>query len=57
MPAYLNAAVTEAEGPEHDVPHAISILAPLFADGAAITLGQALEAALSEPGRRPVLPG
>ena len=43
MPAFLNAQVVEAEGPEFAVPHAISVLAPLFDEAAALRLGRVLE--------------
>ena len=56
MPAYLNARITEADGAEHTVPHAMSILAPLFAESAALTFGRALETALGVADRRPPLP-
>jgi Asp-tRNA(Asn)/Glu-tRNA(Gln) amidotransferase A subunit family amidase len=56
MPAYLNAPVTTAEGPTHSVPHAISIVAPLFDEAAALALGRALETALAVADRRPNLP-
>ncbi len=56
MPAYLNADVTEADGREHSVPHAISILGPLFGEAAALTLGRTLEAELGVAERRPTLP-
>ncbi len=56
MPAYLNAEVREGSGAYHTVPHAISILAPLFDEAAALTLGQALERALAVADRRPPLP-
>lgn len=55
MPAYLNAPVVEAEGPVHRVPHAISILAPLFGEAAALTLGRALERSLGVAEARPEL--
>ncbi len=55
MPAFLNAAVQEKEGPTHTVPHAISILAPLFDEAAALTVGQALEQAMGASARRPPL--
>jgi Asp-tRNA(Asn)/Glu-tRNA(Gln) amidotransferase A subunit family amidase len=55
MPAYLNAPVVEAEGPVHRVPHAISILAPLFDEAAALTLGRALERSLGVAEARPAL--
>ena len=56
MPAYLNAEVQEGSGAYHTVPHAISILAPLFDEAAALTLGAALEQALAVADRRPPLP-
>lgn len=55
MPAFLNARVEEKEGPLHTVPHAISILAPLFDEAAALTVGHALERALGAASRRPPL--
>jgi Asp-tRNA(Asn)/Glu-tRNA(Gln) amidotransferase A subunit family amidase len=55
MPAYLNAPVVEAEGPVHRVPHAISILAPLFDEAAALSLGRALERSLGVAEARPAL--
>jgi Asp-tRNA(Asn)/Glu-tRNA(Gln) amidotransferase A subunit family amidase len=55
MPAFLHAPVQEAEGPAHTVPHAITIVAPLFDEAAALTLGRALEAALAVADRRPPL--
>ncbi len=55
MPAYLNAPVQEAHGPAHEVPHAISILAPLFDEAKALTLGRALEQALGVAARRPAV--
>ncbi len=55
MPAFLNAAVQEKEGPAHTVPHAISILAPLFDEAAALTVGHALERAMGVAARRPPL--
>lgn len=55
MPAYLNAPVAMADGPKHTVPNAISILAPLFDEAAALTLGRALENALGVSERRPAL--
>lgn len=55
MPAFLHARVQEAEGPAHMVPHAITIVAPLFDEAAALTLGQALEAALAVADHRPPL--
>jgi hypothetical protein len=37
------------------VPHAITIVAPLFDEAAALTLGKALEGAFAVAGRRPPL--
>ncbi len=56
MPAFLDAEVKELDGPTHSVPHAITIMAPLFDEAAALTLGRALETALTVADRRPVLP-
>jgi Asp-tRNA(Asn)/Glu-tRNA(Gln) amidotransferase A subunit family amidase len=56
MPAFPGAEIKETEGPTHVVPHAITIVAPLFDEAAALTLGQALEAALAIADRRPILP-
>jgi Asp-tRNA(Asn)/Glu-tRNA(Gln) amidotransferase A subunit family amidase len=53
MPAFLHASVVHAEGPAHVVPHAIQMMAGLFDEAAALTLGRALEAALEVAGRRP----
>jgi Asp-tRNA(Asn)/Glu-tRNA(Gln) amidotransferase A subunit family amidase len=53
MPAFLNAPVQHVAGPTHTVPHGIGILAPLFDEAAALTLGRALEAALGVADRRP----
>jgi Asp-tRNA(Asn)/Glu-tRNA(Gln) amidotransferase A subunit family amidase len=55
MPAFLHAPVQEAEGPAHTVPHAITIVAPLFDEAVALTLGRALEAALAVADQRPPL--
>ncbi len=55
MPAFLHAEIKEADGPAHTVPHAITIVAPLFDEAAALTLGRALEAALAVADRRPNL--
>jgi Asp-tRNA(Asn)/Glu-tRNA(Gln) amidotransferase A subunit family amidase len=55
MPAYLDAEIKEMEGPTHTVPYAITIVAPLFDEAAALTLGRALEAALAVADRRPNL--
>ncbi len=57
MPAFLHAAPKEAEGPTHTVPYAIQMMAGLFDEAAALTLGRALEAALGVAPRRPPLPG
>jgi Asp-tRNA(Asn)/Glu-tRNA(Gln) amidotransferase A subunit family amidase len=53
MPAFLHGAITEKDGPAHTVPHAITIVAPLFDEAAALTLGRALEAAFAVADRRP----
>jgi hypothetical protein len=50
MPAFLNAEIKEMDGPTHTAPHAITIVAPLFDEAAALTLGQALETALTVGG-------
>ncbi|MCX7382285.1 MAG: amidase [Alphaproteobacteria bacterium] len=55
MPAFLNAVVQEKAGALHTVPHAISILAPLFDEAAALTVGLALEQAMGVASRRPPL--
>jgi Asp-tRNA(Asn)/Glu-tRNA(Gln) amidotransferase A subunit family amidase len=55
MPAFLDAEVKELDGPTHSVPHAITIMAPLFDEAAALTLGRALETALTVADRRPDL--
>jgi Asp-tRNA(Asn)/Glu-tRNA(Gln) amidotransferase A subunit family amidase len=55
MPAFLNAEIKEMDGPAHTVPHAITIVAPLFEEAAALTLGQALETALAVTDRQPNL--
>jgi Asp-tRNA(Asn)/Glu-tRNA(Gln) amidotransferase A subunit family amidase len=55
MPAFLHGAITEKDGPAHNVPHAITIVAPLFDEAAALTLGRALEAAFAVADRRPPL--
>jgi Asp-tRNA(Asn)/Glu-tRNA(Gln) amidotransferase A subunit family amidase len=55
MPAYLDAEIKEIEGPAHTVPYAVTIVAPLFDEAAALTLGRALEAALAVADRRPDL--
>jgi Asp-tRNA(Asn)/Glu-tRNA(Gln) amidotransferase A subunit family amidase len=55
MPAFLNAEIKEMDGPTHTAPHAITIVAPLFDEAAALTLGQALETALAVADRRPKL--
>jgi Asp-tRNA(Asn)/Glu-tRNA(Gln) amidotransferase A subunit family amidase len=56
MPAFLDAAIRQTDGPAHTVPHAITIVAPLFDEAAALTLGHALEAALGVVHQRPALP-
>jgi Asp-tRNA(Asn)/Glu-tRNA(Gln) amidotransferase A subunit family amidase len=56
MPAYLNAPVETDTGPAHMVPHAISLMGPLFDEAKVLTLGKALEASLGMAGRRPDLP-
>jgi Asp-tRNA(Asn)/Glu-tRNA(Gln) amidotransferase A subunit family amidase len=56
MPAFLGAEIKEMDGPAHTVPHAITIVAPLFDEAAALTLGHALETALAIADRRPNLP-
>ncbi len=53
MPAFLNAPTQHAAGPKHKVPHGIGILAPLFDEAAALTLGRALEASLNVAAARP----
>ncbi len=53
MPAFLHAKIKETDGPAHDVPHAITVVAPLFQEAAALTLGRALEAAWAVADRRP----
>ncbi len=53
MPAFLHARMEETEGPSRTVPHAITVVAPLFDEAAALTLGRALEAALAVADRRP----
>ena len=55
MPAFLHGEIKQGDGPEHQVPHAITVIAPLFDEAAALTLGRALEAALAVADRRPVL--
>ena len=55
MPAFLNAEVEEMDGPMHTVPHAITIVAPLFDEAAALTLGQGMEVSLGVADRRPKL--
>jgi Asp-tRNA(Asn)/Glu-tRNA(Gln) amidotransferase A subunit family amidase len=53
MPAFLHGKIEEAEGPAHTVPHAITIMPPLFDEGAALTLGRAMERTLAVADRRP----
>ena len=55
MPAYLDAEIKEKDGPAHMVPYGITIVAPLFDEAAALTLGRALEKALGVADRRPKL--
>jgi Asp-tRNA(Asn)/Glu-tRNA(Gln) amidotransferase A subunit family amidase len=55
MPAYLDAEIKEEDGPLHTVPYGITIVASLFEEAAALTLGRALEAALDVSKRRPKL--
>ncbi len=55
MPSFLHAEIKEADGLSHTVPYAITIVAPLFDEAAALTLGRALEAALAVADRRPHL--
>jgi Asp-tRNA(Asn)/Glu-tRNA(Gln) amidotransferase A subunit family amidase len=55
MPAFLHGEIKETDGPAHTVPRAITIVAPLFDEAAALTLGRALEAALAVAERRPTL--
>ena len=55
IPAFLGAEIKEMDRPARTVPHAIAIVAPLFDEAAALTLGHALEAALAIADRRPTL--
>jgi len=55
MPAYLDAEIKEKDGPVCTVPYGITIVAPLFDEAAALTLGRALETALGVSDRRPRL--
>jgi Asp-tRNA(Asn)/Glu-tRNA(Gln) amidotransferase A subunit family amidase len=55
MPAYLDAEIKEKDGSPHTVPYGITIVAPLFDEAAALTLGRALEIALGVSDRRPEL--
>ena len=55
MPAFLHAKMEETEGPARTVPHAITTVAPLFDEAAALTLSRALESALAVADRRPQL--
>jgi Asp-tRNA(Asn)/Glu-tRNA(Gln) amidotransferase A subunit family amidase len=55
MPTYLDAEIKEKDGPAYTVPYAITIVAPLFDEAAALTLGRALESALGDSDRRPKL--
>jgi Asp-tRNA(Asn)/Glu-tRNA(Gln) amidotransferase A subunit family amidase len=56
MPAYLDAEIKEMEGPTRTVPYGITIVAPLFDEAAALTLGRALESTLAVADRWPSLP-
>ncbi len=53
MPAFLHAEIKETDGSAHTVPYAITVVAPLFQEAAALTLGRALEAAWGVADRRP----
>jgi Asp-tRNA(Asn)/Glu-tRNA(Gln) amidotransferase A subunit family amidase len=53
MPAYLDAEIKQKDGPTQTVPYGITVVAPLFDEAAALTLGRALEAALGVSDRRP----
>jgi len=53
MPAFLHAEIKEADGPAYTVPYAITVVAPLFQEAAALTLGRALEAAWGVADRHP----
>ena len=55
MPAFLGAEIKEMDGAARTVPHAITIVAPLFDEAAALTLGYALETALALADRQPNL--
>jgi Asp-tRNA(Asn)/Glu-tRNA(Gln) amidotransferase A subunit family amidase len=55
MPAFLDAKIIEMDGPMYTVPHAITMVAPLFDEAAALTLGRALEGARDVAHRRPNL--
>jgi Asp-tRNA(Asn)/Glu-tRNA(Gln) amidotransferase A subunit family amidase len=55
MPAYLDARIKEKDGPAQTVPYGITIVAPLFEEATALTLGRALETALGVADRRPQL--
>jgi Asp-tRNA(Asn)/Glu-tRNA(Gln) amidotransferase A subunit family amidase len=55
MPAYLDAPIMDKAGPAHVVPYGITIVASLFDEAAALTLGHALETSLAISDRRPVL--
>jgi hypothetical protein len=53
--AWPNSFRKEIDGATHTVPRAITFVAPLFDDVGALTLGQAMEAALGVAHRRPKL--
>jgi hypothetical protein len=40
MPAFRNAEIKEMDGPTHTARHAITIVAPLFDEAAALTSGK-----------------
>lgn len=55
MPAYFDAVIKEKAGPAYKVPYGITIVAPLFDEAAALTLGRGLEIALCVSDHRPSL--
>jgi Asp-tRNA(Asn)/Glu-tRNA(Gln) amidotransferase A subunit family amidase len=55
IPAYLDAEIKEKDGPAYTVPYGITIVAPLFDEAAALTVGRALETSLGGSDRRPEL--